>query len=599
MRAILLHLLFLSWSSIALGNAIIDPDISQSFKTTKLTAEQPKQFTITIILKSTTHADKLIRYINAIPGSKAELLHFMPIIIAIIPHQLETINAIANHPFVAQISSNKSTHEELELSSQAILLRPSETYPNVDNWWNAHYTGEGVIGLIDSGVDVKHPGLSGKQMIIRQEPNSDYDKYNQGVRSPHATGVVCIYTGMGQGSFMQEYGMAYGTPSVVAGLADDGEGEPEQLLLTINTLDWMLTRSALKPTIINYSNGNGPITCSTCTDWSALAKIVDYIVNHDKILWVKSAGNLGFIEPQNNSPYQSTMTTPADNYNAITVANMDTTFEQNGSRVQSPDRSKHTIRYTSSRGPTLNGRRKPDITAPGHDTRTCAPDPNQYGLSYTSAMDYNNGYRLMGGTSSAAPHVGAAILILQQAGIKNPMAAKALLINSANAWTDSGHAGPLDPKYTYQGDHGPVMGSEWNPTYGWGYLNMQQAFTQRHNIIEDNISPNNPTRDYKVDLPVGGKVTLVHERRVGYHDDGTEWQLTHLTLELYNADTHEKITQDNSAIDSVHQVANCDRKPSETQCTDQTKPIHAIIRVKLMSDTLDGSQVEPFALVFG
>ena len=599
MRIILFTFLLATWCSVALGNAIIDPDITNAFKTSKLSFDQPEPFAITVFLKSAAYTDELVDYINAIQGSKAEPLHFMPAIIAIIPRQLSIINAIASHPFVAQISSNKPTNEELELSAQAILLRPSNIYPNVDNWWNQHYTGEGVIGLIDSGVDVKHPGLSGKQMIIRQEPNSDYDQYKQGVRSPHATGVACIYAGMGQGSFMQELGMAYGTPTIVAGLADDGEGEPMQLLLTMNTLDWMLTRSELKPTVINYSNGNGPTTCSTCTDWSALAKIVDYIVNHDKILWVKSAGNLGFVKPRSSRPYQSTMTTPADNYNALTVANMDTTFDQNGTRVQSPDRSKHAIRYTSSRGPTLNGRRKPDITAPGHDTRTCAPDPIQHGLTYTNAMDYHDGYRLMGGTSSAAPHVGSAVLILQQAGITNPMAAKALLINSADAWTDSGHAGPLDPKYTYQGDHHPVMGSEWNRTYGWGYLNMQQAFAQRHNLIEDNISPNNPTRDYAIMLPIGGKVTLVHERRVGYRDDGTEWQLSHLTLELYDADTLEKITEDNSAIDSVHQVANCDRKPSETQCSEHTTAIHAIVRVKLHSSVLDGSQVEPYALAFG
>lgn len=242
---------------------------------------------------------------------------------------------------------------------------------------------------------------------------------------------------------------------------------------------------------------------------------------------------------------------------------------------------------------------KPDITAPGNDTRTCAPEPQAYQLHYTPSMDFHDGYRLMGGTSSAAPHVGGAILLLQDAGIHNPMAEKALLLNSADAWTDSGRPGPDDPHYFYTGGHFPVMGSEWNPTYGWGYLNMQQAFEQRANIIEDSLTINRPVQEYQAWLPAGGKVTLVHERRVGYLLDNSEWRLSHLSLELYDANTQQWITSDNSPIDTVHQVANCDRKPNERRCSSHIMARRVIIRVTLLSSVLDGSPSEPFALVFG
>ena len=600
MRTLFLSIIILFFSPMALSTAIIDADVLAQVEMRPMATNQVDSIAIIIFLKSPLQAGVFVEEINTIEGCTAEELRFMPAIAAVIPRQLNIINKIANHPLTAQISLHELGKEELEVSAQSILLRPSERYPDLRNWWSEGYTGEnGVVGLIDSGVAVDHPGLSNTNILVRQEPNSNYDKFYQGVRSPHATGVACIYAGIGKGSFSQELGMAYGTSAIVAGLADNDAGEPAQLLLTITTLDWMLTRSDIKPTLINYSNGNGPVGCLTCRDWSALAKIVDYVVNHEKILWVKSAGNLGYTEPRNKRPFYSTMTTPADNYNAITVANMDTTAIQNGVNRQTPDRSRHAIRYTSSRGPTLNGRRKPDITAPGHDTLTCAPDPKQYPLTYTKEMNFHDGYRLMGGTSSAAPHVGGAILILQSAGIKNPIAAKALLINSADAWTDGGHAGPNDPIYPYEGDHHAVMGSEWNPTYGWGYLNMQQAFEQRQNIIESHLTPNFPSRDYYIVLPVGGKVTLVHERRVGYREDNTEWQLSHLSLELYDAETHALISQDNSSIDTVHQVANCDRTLGETRCSDKTMPLHAIVRVKLISPALDGSQTEPFALVFG
>jgi serine protease AprX len=289
------------------------------------------------------------------------------------------------------------------------------------------------------------------------------------------------------------------------------------------------------------------------------------------------------------------MSTPADNYNAITVANMNPTIKEGDVLMLNPNRDRHTIRYTSSRGPTLNGRKKPDISAPGNDTRTCAPDPEIYSFTYTQAMDYHDGYRLMGGTSSAAPHVGAAALLSHDAGITSPMAKKALLINSADSYTDSGKPGPDDPKYPYEGGHYPVMGTEWNRTYGWGYLNMQKAYDERDNLIQDKLTLENPEKLYEIDLPIGAKITLVHERRVGY-SNSREWKLSHLSLEIVEQGTNRLIMRDDSAQDTVHQVANCQRNQNEKLCSSETKPIHALVKVKLLSYTIDGANEEPYVL---
>ena len=600
MQKLLFIIIMLTCSSITYSNAIIDSDILASLEKPIMHAEQQESIAIIIFLKQQSQVTSFLQHVYKIPGIRAQALHFMPAVVAVIPKNKALLNRIAKHQAAAQISSTKAGIEELEVSAQSILLTPSETNPEVNNWWQHGYTGQnGVVGLIDSGIAVEHPALSNKTIIIRQEPGSDYALYPNGVRSAHGTGAACIYAGVGSGPFARELGMAYGTSTIVSGLAGENEGrdtnEEEELMLTTTTLDWMLTRASVKPTIINYSFGNGIISCPACTDWSGLAKVVDYVVNHDKILWVKSAGNHGIGTSMN----RSTMTSPADNYNALTVANMNPTVTQNGVTLQTSDRTQHTIRYTSSRGPTLNGRRKPDITAPGNDTRTCAPDPLLYLFSYSPGMDYQDGYRLMGGTSSAAPHVGAALLLLQDAGINNPMAEKSLLLNSADAWTDNGKPGPSDPNYTYSGSHFAVDGSEWNPTYGWGYLNMQQAFDQRLNIIEDDVTANEPTKDFEAFLPVGGKVTLVHERRVGYNHDNTEWKLSHLSLEIYDADTQQLIAQDSSPIDTVHQVANCDRESGEKHCSSKIKAVHVMIRVKLLDAIIDGSQTEPFAIAFG
>jgi serine protease AprX len=440
-----------------------------------------------------------------------------------------------------------------------------------------------------------NPSLAKKNIIVRKEPGSGYDEFKNGVRTAHGTGVACIYVGIGSTVFPNDTGIAQNAPTIITGLAGEGDGNIDDLSQTLSSLDWMLSRTGIKPDVINYSFGNGLTNCAECPDWSGLAKITDYVVNHYHILWVKSAGNGGYVPPTQSAPYASTMSTPADNYNGLTVANMDPVNVVDHVSILNPDRNQHAIRYTSSRGPTLKGRKKPDISAPGNDTRTCAPDPFSYPFSYTKFMDYHDGYRLMGGTSAATPHVGAASLLLHEAGITSPMAKKALLINSADAYTDSNQPGPNDPKNNYKGGHYPVMGSEWNRTYGWGYLNMQKAFEERKNVIEDKLTTQNSEKIYEVDLPIGAKITLVHERRVGY-TDSHEWKLSHLSLEIVEQGTNRLIMRDASEQDSVHQVANCERHAYQKDCSPETKPVHALIKIKLLNQVIDGANEEPYAL---
>ncbi|PJD92895.1 MAG: protease [Legionella sp.] len=608
MKKTSLFLVLFIFSTASFAGALIDADVLASMTTHALRRPMTRYLaamtppaktatTIIIFAKAQQDVSALLHRVKQLPGVTAHAVHFMPAVIASIPKDKTILNKIAKDNAVAQISLNKAGSEELEISAQALMLHPSTTYPTVNNWWQAGYTGHtGVVGIIDSGIAVEHPGLSGKTIILN-DADPEYAHYKNGVRTPHGTGVACIYAGAGSGAFPSDIGIAHGASTIVAGFAmehDDTVDNPkEDELSLMSTLDWMLTRAAVKPTVINYSFGNGNVSCPVCTDWSGLAKIVDYVVTHEKILWVKSGGNKGFPGASN----LSTLTSPADNYNALTVANMNPTVRKDGLSYQTADRAQHAIRYTSSRGPTLNGRRKPDITAPGNDTRTCAPDDTVYPFTYTSSMNFHDGYRLMGGTSSAAPHVGGAILLLQDAGIRNPIAAKALLLNSADAWTDNGVAGPEDPQHPYQGGHAAVMGSEWNPTYGWGYMNMQKAFDQRSHLVEERLTTNTPVREYKISLPIGGKVTLVHERRVGYNADNTEWRLSHLSLELYDADTLQLLAADDSAIDTVHQIANCVKHKGDLRCSDETKTIQAIVRVKLLS-AIEGSDDEPFALVY-
>ncbi len=589
MKNLLIIIPLIVFLSPAFAKARIDSDVS-SFLSLKQQA-QPAPLSLIVFLHSVAGKRQFIEDISKYPEVKIQELDFMPAVTVRMPADIELFQELSNHHAVAQISSYQSGTQELDITAQAIKLAPSLYYPDVKNWWAHGYTGsQGIIGLIDDGVDPDHPILADKHLRVRKEEGSRYADYQNGVRTAHGTGIACIYSSTDP----QYKGIAYGAKTIVSGLSGEETADMKNIMLSLSTLDWMLKRSGMRPTIINYSIGNGALSCPNCTDWSGLAKVIDFVVNHEKILWVKSAGNEGYIEPTSQLPYASKLTVPGDNYNALTIANMDTVTFDKGLKYKTPNRELHFIHSTSSRGPTPFGRRKPDLSAPGFATRTCAPDPRTYGFNYPAAMDYREGFRLMGGTSSAAPHVGASALLVQDAGIKNPMAVKALLINSADAWSDNGQANPFSGTIM---NHFPVMGSEWNRTYGWGYLNMQTAFEQRMNIIESQLSAENPVQEFHAQLDIGEKLTLVHERRVGYFKDSTEWRLSHLVLELIDLDSHKIIAKDDSSIDTVHQVANCVRATGQRECSTSTKSLRALVRVKLLNPSIDGSPTEPFALV--
>ncbi|MDF1683563.1 MAG: S8 family serine peptidase [Legionellaceae bacterium] len=600
-KLMLIVLLFVSNPSIP---SVLDDNIItalHSLKTShnRLHTTQINALSIIVFAISADEMSSIEHRLKKITSIKYQRLGFMPAFLISIQPNEALLREVSQFSGVARLSLKPTGKEESQVTSQSILLEPSADYPNISNWYAHGYSGENqTVGLLDSGIAREHMGLRGKTIHIRQEPGSFYDHYIHGVRTAHGTGIACIYAGIGSPLFEQEKGIASQAETIEMALAGDFASESSDelgMFLTFNSLDWLLHRAPKKPDIINYSFGHGASTCPDCPDWSGISKIVDYVINKQHILWVKSAGNQGWGEPSYQAPYTSKLTIPADNYNGLTVANMNYAL---GLLVQNtPSRFFHQIMNSSSRGPTKIGRKKPDIAAPGNKTRTCAPDPSVYNyIHYSSLMDYQHGYRLMGGTSSATPHVGASVLLLKSAGIIDPKAIKALLINSADAWDDG--AVPVADPDKQEITHHQVDGSMWNPTYGWGYLNMDKAFHERNNLLSLSLSSTKPTLSFEVYLPVGGKVTLVHERRVGHEKDGREWSLTPLELKLHDKNTHQLIDIDKSKIDSVHQVANCHRTQDVMHCNRDDLDRWVTITVSLNSDHIDGADEETFSLAY-
>ena len=236
--------------------------------------------------------------------------------------------------------------------------------------WDLGYTGKGVkVALIDTGIDAGHPDLKGRVVEWKDFVNgrsAPYDDYGHGT---HCAGII---GGSGAASNGKYKGVAPEVEFIgIKVLGKDGSGDLSTIL---KGLDYA-ARSDAK--IISMSLGSDEHS-------QAIDDLVSRAVKNGKIV-VCAAGNSG--------PDRRTIGCPSDSPDAITVGATD-----KGDMIAS----------FSSRGPTRDGRIKPDITAPGKDIISC----KAAGIMNEKAIDKY--YIKMSGTSMACPMVSGSIALLVQ-----------------------------------------------------------------------------------------------------------------------------------------------------------------------------------------
>ena len=261
------------------------------------------------------------------------------------------------------------------------------------------YTRNDVVAcIVDTGVDASHVDLDGGQVLAWQDfVNGHAAPYDDNGHGSHVAGILA-----GQGDGNARYrGVAPGAALVVAkALNASGGGSVADIISAVQFC--VDARATFDVRILSMSLGGS----GSSDGRDALSDAVNAAAA-DGLLPVVAAGNEG--------PRERSIGSPAAAASALTVCSM-----------ADPGVNGFSVSPFSSRGPTADGRVKPDVCGPG--------------ASITSVRaNSTDGYVTYSGTSMATPFVaGVAALMLDADPALTPAKMKSILIGTAQDWRTPG-----------------------------------------------------------------------------------------------------------------------------------------------------------------
>ena len=288
-------------------------------------------------------------------------------------------------------------------------------------WTKYGATGQGVtVAVLDDGAFEQHPDFEGKIVASYNAAVTSTPFIGSGVDAPvtpaggngHGTHVAGTIVGQGDESGGRYRGVAPDARFVNVGVFSGPNRTSSDVVL--RGLDWVLSnRDAHGIRVAQMSLGGRP-----SDGLDALSRGVDIAVDKGLIV-VAAAGNAG--------PGDKTVSSPGAASKAVTVGAVD---------------KQKRITSFSSRGPTLDGRTKPDLVAPGRDiTSTVPPTTTSTVGGFVTGGGNLQGlyYGSLSGTSMAAPHVAGVVALMLEAnpGL-DPIMVKRMLLATAQ---DLGGAG--------------------------------------------------------------------------------------------------------------------------------------------------------------
>ena len=303
--------------------------------------------------------------------------------------KIEKVNSGKRREIISIQNHNTSTRND---------YGPSYNQLEQINVIQAHengYTGEGIkILVLDTGFYTEHESINENNILDEWDfINNDNETQNEdgdvGDQHNHGTYILSVIGGAKEG---QLYGPAYEAEFFLAKTEDLTQEQPIEEDWFVAALEW---GESLGADISSSSLGY--------IDWydyedlnghTAVTTIGINIATENGMVCVTSAGNSG----------NDGIIAPADAYEVISVGAVDVDGE---------------LTWFSSRGPTADGRIKPEVCAQGLETYAAIPSYDEYGY--------------LAGTSLSCPLVSGSCAIIMSARPEWPsyMVRKALL-NSAN-----------------------------------------------------------------------------------------------------------------------------------------------------------------------
>ncbi|MFH1689796.1 MAG: S8 family serine peptidase [Candidatus Eisenbacteria bacterium] len=322
----------------------------------------------------------------------------------------------------------------------------------------------------------------------------------------HATMCTGIMAGDGTRSVSQG-----GTPYQWRGVATEVDIASYDWPYNVTDMDTENAHAISNYDIVVSSNS---WSWGLCPDYCAyFAEYDDWSQNYDKLVRGSQGKKLTIVFAAGNDGDCSDCASYLPDFPYGTIPGPGST-SKNTICVGSNDADDDDLSYYSSRGPTLDGRLKPDVVAPGCKSYA----------GITTTYTNNNYYSNSCGTSFSCPAVSGCVVLTQEDYIDKfggeawPSTVKALLIQGAE---DQGNVGP-------------------DFEFGYGRVNVQNTvdIVRADNgtsdlIREDTLSPAE-IWEYDVVVTPGGdlKVTLVWDDFEGDYGAGGTMLVNDLDLEL-------------------------------------------------------------------
>ena len=311
---------------------------------------------------------------------------------------------LASLPGVAHVEANATVHAANDSAQGSFGVTKARADAGVDGDADGspgtYSKNDLVAAVVDSGIDVGHADLDEKKVI-------GWADLVNGVATPyddlgHGTAVSAVLAGDGDARPDRRYrGAAPGAGLVGVKVLDHrGFGTVEDVVAGIEFA--VAAREEYGIEAVNLS-----LEQAGCSDGTDALSLAVNAAHEAGLVVVAAAGNQG--------PGRCTIGSPGAALKAVTVGAMSDLGEMG-----------FTLAAFSSRGKTLDGRIKPDVLAPGVGITTA--------VAGTSA-----GYRVLNGTSVAAPFVTGLALLMRDANSSlGPEEVKDAITSTALDWGRGG-----------------------------------------------------------------------------------------------------------------------------------------------------------------